>query len=109
MPPDHGAAVVRTILQSSNMKADWLMELEQMRARIHSLRTKIAAKDRRLSPIGRHGRQQGLFSTFNLGPVSVGALARDHAIYMASPGRINIAGLRPEQVDRFGEALLAYL
>ena len=40
-----------------------------------------------------------------IGPESIEALRRDHAIYMAGSGRINIAGLNEGNVDRFIAAL----
>ena len=31
MPPDHGGAVVRTVLQDASLTADWRAELDEMR------------------------------------------------------------------------------
>ena len=38
MPPDHGAAAVRIILDDPELRADWLVELDAMRDRINSVR-----------------------------------------------------------------------
>src|SRR5437764_5351297 len=63
MPPDHGAAAVRIILDDPQLRADWLVELTAMRDRINSVRQRIAAADRPLSFIGG---QHGMFSILPL-------------------------------------------
>jgi len=98
MPPDHGAAVVRTILDSPELRAEWLAELAGMTARIRSLRARLAAGHPRLAPLAR---QQGMFALLPLDPGAVAALRQEHGIYMAGNGRINIAGLGEATVDRF--------
>src|SRR5689334_6072380 len=45
MPPDHGAACARIILEDSELHARWLVELEGMRDRINSVRRRIASAD----------------------------------------------------------------
>ena len=42
MPPDHGAAVVRTILENPELKEDWLAELAEVRDRINANRAAAA-------------------------------------------------------------------
>ncbi|HEX7743029.1 MAG TPA: aromatic amino acid transaminase, partial [Sphingobium sp.] len=59
MPPDHGAAVVRTILENPELTADWRAELSGMARRIHAVRQAIAEGAPQLSAIAR---EQGLFS-----------------------------------------------
>ena len=49
MPPDHGAAAVRIILDDPELRADWLVELDAMRDRINRVRQRIAAADPRLA------------------------------------------------------------
>src|SRR5918993_1797980 len=46
MPPDHGAAAVRIILEDERMTAQWLDELEQMRARIRQVRAALGETGR---------------------------------------------------------------
>jgi aromatic-amino-acid transaminase len=106
MPPDHGAAVVRLILEDATLVDDWQAELKVMRDRVNGVRQRLAVMDSRLAAIGA---QRGLFSTLPLGAEKVALLAREDAIYMAVPGRINIAGLLPEQIERFGQCLIARL
>lgn len=106
MPPDHGAAVVHTILEDGVLAAHWRAELEDMRSRIASLRATLAASHPRLAPLAD---QQGMFSLLPLSPEDVLALRRDHGIYMAASGRINIAGLRAATIPLLARALAPYL
>src|SRR5205085_5906089 len=89
MPPDHGAAIVRIILDSDELTAMWRSELDSMRDRIVRIRTALAAFDPLLAPLAT---QKGMFSTLLLQPQQIVALREDHAIYMAESGRISVAG-----------------
>jgi aromatic-amino-acid transaminase len=104
MPPDHGAAIVRTILEDEALTADWRLELEEMRSRLVGIRQLLAAADPALSALTG---QYGMFSTLPLSPDQVRVLREVHAIYMPSSGRINVAGLTPATVPRFVAALAA--
>jgi len=106
MPPDHGAAAARIILDSPELAADWREELETMRLRIVDLRHALAATHPRLATIAD---QSGMFSILPLTPADVTRLRADHGIYMANNGRINIAGLRDETVGPLASALRPYL
>jgi aspartate/tyrosine/aromatic aminotransferase len=102
MPPDHGAAAVRTMLQDEALTADWKVELEEMRQRIAAVRARIAASDERLAFVAD---QYGMFSMLPLTPEQVVSLRERHAIYMADSGRINIVGIADEAIDRFCAAV----
>lgn len=106
MPPDHGAAIVRVILQNDELAQNWRIELEIMRHRINSLRDLLAAADPRLASIGK---QRGMFALLPIAPEATVAMRRDHGIYMAGNGRINIAGLTPETIPAFVAGLLPHL
>ena len=103
MPPDHGAAAVRIVLDDPELKARWLVELAAMRDRINAVRQRIAAADPRLAFIGR---QFGMFSMLPLSKEQVLKLREDHAIYMAESGRFNIVGMGDGQIDRFIAAVV---
>lgn len=103
MPPDHGAAAVRIVLQDDELRAEWRAEVETMRARINQLRRRIAARDSRLAYIED---QKGMFSMLPLTPAQVDKLREDHGIYMADSGRFNVVGLSDNDVDRFCDAVL---
>ncbi|WP_150291508.1 amino acid aminotransferase [Sphingobium estronivorans] len=106
MPPDHGAAVVRLVLEDPALRADWAAELDAMRARINGLRAALAASHPRLETIAG---QRGMFALLPLGPDAVEALRREHGIYMAGNGRINIAGLTLENIPAFIVGVAPYL
>ncbi|WP_052757382.1 amino acid aminotransferase [Sphingobium chungbukense] len=106
MPPDHGAAVVRLVLEYAALRADWTAELDAMRARINGLRAALAASHARLAAIGG---QRGMFALLPLGPEAVEALRREHGIYMAGNGRINIAGLTLDTIPAFVAGVAPYL
>ena len=106
MPPDHGAAVVRVILEDPALAADWRIELDEMRDRINALRISLAAGHPRLAPIGR---QRGMFAMLPIGTQAVTTLRERCGLYMAGPGRINVAGLRDETIPPFIAAVTPFL
>ena len=106
MPPDHGAAFARIILDDPELRARWLVELAGMRDRINSVRQRLAAADPRLAFIGR---QYGMFSMLPLSPEQVLKLRSDHAIYMAESGRFNVVGMSDAQLERFTAAVVEAL
>ena len=106
MPPDHGAAAVRIILDDPQLSADWLVELDAMRNRINSVRQRIAGADPRLAFIGE---QFGMFSMLPLGKEQVVGLRERHAIYMADSGRFNVVGMADHSIDRFVAAVVEAL
>lgn len=106
MPPDHGAAVVRTILGSSRFKEIWLGELSTMAERLRHLRLILAKTGAiRLIGLNQIAEQNGMFATLPISPDQVLRLRQDHGVYMAASGRINIAGLLETDVDHFTQAL----
>jgi aromatic-amino-acid transaminase len=106
MPPDHGAAVVRTVLDTPELQADWRVELREMLTRIRTLRARLAAADPRLAYLDE---QNGMFSMLPITPEAVLALRASHGIYMANSGRFNVAGLSDDNVDYFARAVIERL
>ena len=106
MPPDHGAAAVRIVLEDPALRADWLAELGEMRARIQRIRSAIAAAHPSLAYIGE---QKGMFSMLPISREQVLKLREDHGIYMADSGRFNVLGMADDAVDRFVEAIVAVI
>ena len=106
MPPDHGGASVRMILEDEGLTADWLAELETMRERIGAVRAKLAGASEAgsvdLTPLGR---QKGMFAMLPVSKEQVQTLREDHGVYMAESGRINVAGLTMGNIDAFVAAL----
>jgi aromatic-amino-acid transaminase len=106
MPPDHGAAAVRIVLETPELALRWSHELAAMRSRIAAVRLRIAAADPRLEFIGR---QYGMFSMLPLSKNQVLKLRNDDAIYMADSGRFNVVGMSDGQIDRFISAVISAL
>jgi aromatic-amino-acid transaminase len=108
MPPDHGGAAVRIILNDPAMTIAWLAELDDMRARMRGVRDALAAAGSAgridLTPLGS---QNGLFAMLPVTKEEVATLREDHGIYMAASGRINIAGLTTANLPKFIAALAA--
>ena len=106
MPPDHGAAAVRLILEDANLTAMWLAELDDMRDRMRWVRDRLAAAQQvgavNMVPLGV---QNGLFSMLPISGEQILAIREKHGVYMAGSGRINIAGLTDGNIDQFIAAL----
>jgi aromatic-amino-acid transaminase len=102
MPPDHGAAAVRLILEDPKLIALWQDELDTMRARMNQVRAQLAAAGQQggvdFAPLGH---QRGMFSVLPLSGEQILKLRSDCGIYMAGSGRINIAGLTTANIDKF--------
>ena len=108
MPPDHGAAAVRLILEDAALVQQWLGELDTMRERMQQVRARLAGAGKAgtidLNPLGG---QNGLFSIVPLSPEQILAMREQHGVYMAGSGRINVAGLTTANIDRFIAAVAA--
>lgn len=100
MSPDHGAAVVATILNDTALRNDWKKELEEMCAFIRSRREKLqeAMADETSRDWSFITRHHGMFSLLPLGKENVDILREEYAIYLVGTGRANLAGLRNDEM-----------
>jgi aspartate aminotransferase len=108
MPPDHGAAIVHAILTQERLRSAWEQELEAMRSRILELRAAAVQRLATTCPRKDFGyivRQRGMFSYLGVDPRTVRELRERHHVYMLDDSRINIAGLRVENIGYFAEAV----
>lgn len=107
-PPDHGAAVVATILADPELKVRWADEVEAMRLRIAQLRSGLVEA---LEPHGLRERfahigvQRGMFSYTGLSPEQVKTLRERHSVYMVSSGRANVAGIDATRLASLADAI----
>jgi aspartate aminotransferase/aromatic-amino-acid transaminase len=108
--PDHGAEIVRVILEDKELRAEWEAELTMMRERMQRLRVKLADAIRQRSNskdfdfIAEHS---GMFSLLGLPEDVVTKLKLDDAIYMINDSRINVAGIPEDRVGELADKLLA--
>lgn len=112
MPPSHGAAIVETLLGDEALKREWQQELLEVRKRVLSLRTSLANAlqekigDDRFRFIEN---QQGMFSFLGLNAEQVKQMREQFSIYMAGDSRVNIAGLKMENVEYVAGAVASLI
>jgi aspartate aminotransferase/aromatic-amino-acid transaminase len=109
-PPDHGAEIIRIILNDPELTAEWKAELETMRTRMIRLRQKLAAAIRERSNSTDYdfiAEHRGMFSLLGLPEEVVTRLKREDGIYMINDSRINVAGIPEDRVGELADALLA--
>jgi aspartate aminotransferase len=112
MPPDHGAAIAYEILDNSGLREMWTDELTIMRKRIQGLRRDAVQHLRQTCPQRDFGfieSQRGMFSYLGITVEQVRELQSRHHVYMTDDSRINIAGLRRENLEYFAHAVAKVL
>lgn len=111
-PPSHGAAVVATILGNDALRAMWEQELTDMRQRIHRMRQLF------VNTLQEKGAQQdfsfiiqqnGMFSFSGLTKEQVLRLREEFGVYAVNSGRVNVAGMTPDNMAPLCEAIVAVL
>jgi aspartate aminotransferase len=108
MPPDHGAAIVAEVLADEALRSLWHHELGEMRTRIHGLRQELVRQLQVHCPgrdFGFIAAQRGLFSFLGVSPEQARALRAEHHVYLTEDSRINVAGLRSENVEYVARAV----
>lgn len=112
MPPDHGAAAVRIVLEDPALRADWEAELDEMRLRMLRLRREFADALRRISNSDRFdfiAEHRGMFSRLGLTGSQVERLRDEHAVYMVGDSRINVAGLPENGLEELARTIVSVL
>ncbi|WP_147196659.1 amino acid aminotransferase [Pantoea sp. CCBC3-3-1] len=111
-PPAHGAAVVATILSNETLRTLWEQELTDMRQRIHRMRQLFVNT---LQEKGAKGdfsfiiNQNGMFSFSGLSKDQVIRLREEFGVYAVNSGRVNVAGMTPDNMSPLCEAIVAVL
>ena len=83
-----------------------------MRQRISDMRSQFVAGMQKQAPqqdLSFITNQRGMFSYSGLSPVQVDALRNEWSIYLVSSGRINVAGMTPQNIARLCEAVTSVL
>ena len=110
-PPAHGALVVDRILSDSGLTQLWQDELAQMRSRINgmrlALRQALDIRGVQLNPNGNDfiEEQNGMFTMSGLTRDHVNKLKAVYSIYIVGSGRINVAGITPDNLDLLCDAI----
>ncbi len=108
-PPDHGAEIVRVILDDKDLRQEWEEEVKQVRERIKYLRNKLADAIRERSNSSDFDfieEHSGMFSLLGLNIEQVNQLKKDNAIYMLDDSRISIAGIPEDKIGEMAYALI---
>ena len=109
-PPAHGGLIVSHILTTPELKQQGLGELDAMRHHITGVRHKFVAALKQHGVPGDFGfiaRQKGMFSFSGLTDAQVAWLRVERSIYIVTGGRINVAGITPQNLDYLCAAIAA--
>ena len=111
-PPAHGASIVATVLADQPLRSRWEAELAEMRNRIHAMRqlfsTNMNQKQEKRD-FSFIQEQTGMFSFTGLTKEQVRQLREEKSIYIVGNGRINVAGITEENVERLCTAICQVL
>lgn len=105
-PPMHGACIAAQIFHNPLLRKKWVEELDEMRARIVSMRH-LFVEHMKGVDYSHILRGMGMFGFTGLGPLEVEKMIADYGIYMPSDGRINMCGLNSANIDYVASAILA--
>lgn len=111
-PPAHGGSVVATILGNEALRTIWEQELTDMRQRIQRMRQLFVNT---LQEKGAEQdfsfiiKQNGMFSFSGLTKDQVIRLRDEFGVYAVNSGRVNVAGMTPDNMAPLCEAIVAVL
>ncbi len=107
-PPAHGGAVVTRILNDPELRAEWEIEVREMRERIRSMR-KLFVATLKEKGVGTDfsfiERQNGMFSFSGLSKAQVLKLREESAVYAVDSGRFSVAAMTEGNMDALCEAI----
>ncbi|EKV10048.1 Aspartate aminotransferase [Penicillium digitatum] len=108
MGPRVGCSIVKKVLTSEELTADWHRDLQVMSSRIKAMRKALYSELVRLQTPGTWEhiiQQNGMFSYTGLSPKQVGALKDKYHIYLLNSGRASISGLSQTNVAYVAQAI----
>ena len=111
-PPSHGGQIVATVLGDKELKAKWYEEVAEIRNRINEMRhlfVDTLKKKGVTQDFSSIIEQRGMFSFSGLTKDQVEQLREKYSIYIVGSGRINVAGMTPDNMDRLCEAIKSVL
>lgn len=112
LPPDHGAAVVSMILNDSELHAEWVTELDEMRVRLQAMRRLLNDALIEKTPDNDFShlmRTNGMFCFLGITADKVQRLKKEFGVYMVDSSRINLAGITEDNVGYLSDSIAAVL
>lgn len=109
-PPSHGALLVAGVLGDAGLNAQWQAEVETMRKRILDMRQGLVdalVKQLPGQDFQFFLRQRGMFSYTGFSAEQARRLRDEFGVYIIDSGRVCMAGLRPDNLQRVAEAFAA--
>jgi aspartate aminotransferase len=109
-PPAFGSRIVATVLNTPELRQEWMDCIQTMSSRIKQMRERLY---NRLKELGTPGtwkhivEQIGMFSYTGLNEKQVRILIDEFHIYLLKSGRINMCGLNENNVDYVANAIHA--
>ncbi|KAG9590980.1 putative aspartate aminotransferase, partial [Aureobasidium melanogenum] len=104
-PPTHGGSIVSAVLNHAELRQVWEDELAGMRDRIRAMRTGLVQRLAKVGDFGFIEQQRGMFSYSGLSAAQVDRLREEFGIYAVGTGRICVAALNDNNIDRVAEAI----
>ena len=101
-PPKHGARIAAAILNTPELRQQWLDELVLVCKRMNGMRQALRSALEKKGVKGDWSHittQIGMFSFTGLSVKQSEAMVKKHSIYMTKNGRISIAGITSKNVD----------
>ncbi len=109
-PPAWGAKVIAKVLQDEKLEKMWKDELEIEKNDICKKREKLFCA---LKTLGIQcdflSKANGLFALFHLSADAISTLRTKEGVYLSDDGRINIAALPYDDIERIARGLIHYL
>ncbi|KAH8237320.1 hypothetical protein KR038_009770, partial [Drosophila bunnanda] len=109
-PPAFGARIVSKVLNTPELRKEWLESIQTMSSRIRTMRKALRDKLVELDTPGNWDHivnQIGMFSYTGLNESQVNALIKEYHIYLLKTGRINMCGLNNGNIDYVANAINA--
>jgi aromatic-amino-acid transaminase len=107
-PASHGGHIVNLVLSDAALRAQWEVELAEMRERIHQMRD-LFVRTLREKGVEQDfsfiARQRGMFSYSGLSRESVERLRSEYGLYIVGSGRICVAALNEKNIGYVCEAI----
>jgi aromatic-amino-acid transaminase len=111
-PAYHVSTVTAAVMNEAELRAMWESEVTEMRVRIKAMRqklydvlsAKVAGKD-----FSYLLNQRGMFSYTGLSAAQVDRLREEFAVYMVKSGRMCVAGLNLQNVEKVANSMAAVM